>query len=233
MILSGAIVNAGAVLIGGIVGSLLKNGISERLNKTLTQGLGLCVLYVGISGSLKGENIIIAILSVVIGCFIGEKMDLDNKFEKFGTKLMSRISKQEDSAHFAEGFINCTLFVCVGAMAIVGSLQSGLAGNHEVLYSKSLIDAAAVLVMAAAFGVSTCFAALPVLLYESILTLSARAISPYLSDSMMNEMTCVGSLLIIAISLNMLKLTDIKIANFLPAPFLPIFIMLVLQLLPF
>lgn len=212
MILNGALINGAAVLAGGLAGSALKKGIPERLDRTLTQGLGLCVVFVGISGALKGEQVIIAILSMVIGTLFGELINIDRQLTRAGYCLQSRLIRGSSDSTFAESFVSCTIFVCVGAMAIVGSLQSGLSGNHEILYAKSLIDFVSTMVMAS----------VPVLLYEAALTLSAGAVSAFLTPPVVNEMTCVGSLIIMAIGFNMLKITDIKVANFLLAPFLPV-----------
>lgn len=222
MVLMGVLVNAGAVLIGGLLGLLFQKGIPEKVNALLMQGLGLCVLYVGINGSLAGENTIIAIISIVIGGIIGQLCSFNDRLTNLGYILQAKFQKENSKSTFAEGFITCTLFICVGAMAIIGSLQSGLTGNHETLYAKALLDGVTAIVMASTMGIGVSFAAVSVLLYESVLTLSAGAISGLLTMPVVNEMTCVGSLLIIGIGLNLLKVTDIKVANFLAAPFLPI-----------
>lgn len=226
MILAGVFANAATIIIGGLFGTIFKKGVPEKMNTSLMQGLGLCVLYVGISGTLKGNNIIIVILSVIIGVVIGEMFDFDRRLQWLGDSLQAMFKFGNSNSTMAEGFVNCTLFVCVGAMAIVGSLQSGLTGTHETLYAKALIDGVVALVMASTMGVGVVFSAAAVLLYESLLTLSSSAISGYLTTPVINEMTCVGSLLIIAIGLNMLKLTNIKVTNFILAPFIPIFLCL-------
>lgn len=222
MILLGALVNAVAIIIGALIGMFFRKGFPEKINTILMQGLGLCVLYVGISGAVSGKKSIITILSIVVGAIIGQLCDFDEILQRLGKLLQSKIQTGKTQSSFAEGFVNCTLFVCVGAMAIVGSLQSGLAGNNEILFAKALIDGVVALVMASTMGIGVCFSAISILIYESILTLSASAISGFLTTPVVNEMTCVGSLLIIAIALNMLKLTDIKVANFILAPFIPI-----------
>lgn len=220
--LMGAMVNAVLIIAGGLMGILFQKGVPEKVNRTLTQGLGLCVLYVGISGTLKGENIIVVILSVVIGAVIGELLDFEKRLQWMGDWLQARMKFGGSNSTFAEGFVTCTLIYCVGAMAIVGSLQSGLSGNHETLYAKSLLDGVMSLVMSSTLGIGVAFSAVPVLLYEALLTVSAHAIAGVLTTPVINEMTCVGSLLIVAIALNLLKLTNIKVSNFILAPFLPI-----------
>ncbi|NMB44447.1 MAG: DUF554 domain-containing protein [Clostridiales bacterium] len=222
MVLLGALTNGVAILIGSLLGLFFGKLIPEKMNTLLMQGLGLCVIYVGISSSLVGENTMVTILSIVIGGIIGQAIDIDDKLNRFGNLILGRFQKDNSTSSVAQGFVNTTLFVCVGAMAIVGSMQSGLSGNHEILFAKSLIDGLVALVMASTMGIGVCFAAGAVFVYEGILTLSASAIAGYLITPVVNEMTCVGSLLIIGIGLNMLKVTDIKVSNFLLAPFIPI-----------
>lgn len=207
----GAVVNCLAVVMGASIGLLLKRGLPEKISSTIMSGLGLCVLYIGISGALTGENVLIAILSLALGALIGEWLDLDEKFNRFGHLLKA------DSSTFAQGFITASLLFCVGAMAIVGSLQSGLSANHETLFAKSLIDGIAALVLASSLGAGVMLSGALVLIYEGSLTLLAKAIEPYLTTAMINEITCVGSLLIIGIAFNMLGITKLKIMNYVPA----------------
>lgn len=228
MILTGVLANAAAVFLGGLLGVICRKGISEQLNKLLTDGLGLCVVTVGISGILSGGNTIIMVCSIVAGTVGGYFLKFDYRLNRFGSMLQSKFQKGDSTSSFAAGFINCSLFICVGAMAIVGSLQSGLEGNHETLLTKSLIDGFVAFTMAAALGAGVCFSAVPVFIYQAILTLGAHSVAPFLTDTVITEMTCVGSLLIIAIGLNMLNLTEIKIADYLLAPFLPIFLCLIM-----
>ena len=222
MVLAGVLVNAAATALGGAIGALLKKGLPERFVSILNGGLGLCVLYVGISGALKGQQVLVAILSIVIGGLLGELINLDKHLKTFGAFIQSKFTKNSGSSTFAEGFVSCTMFVCVGAMAIVGSLESGLNGNHEVLYTKALLDFVSALIMGSALGFGVCMSAVVLLIYQGALTLCAEFVAPLLSDAVVCEMTCVGSLLIIAIALNLLKITDIKVSNLLPAAFLPI-----------
>lgn len=210
MLFTGAIVNCLAVILGAGIGLLFKRGLSEKISVTIMNGLGLGVLYIGIKGALSGENMLIIIVSLVVGVFCGELLDLEGKMKRWGNLF-------KDNATFSEGFLTASLMFCVGAMAIVGSLQSGLALNHEILLAKSLIDGIAAWVLAASLGAGVMFAGIPVLLYEGGLTLLAQAMEPYLTPMLINELTCVGSLLIVAIALNMLKITKLKIANYLPA----------------
>lgn len=221
MILFGALANGLAVALGGSVGLIFQKGISERVKTLVTQSLGICVVYVGISGSLKGTNTVFVVLSMVIGAVLGELIDFDRQFKRFGNWL-GKLFGTSGNNHFSEGFVTGTLFICVGAMAIVGSLQSGMTGNNQVLYTKSMIDGIFVLILSTTLGLGVAFSSISVVLYESVLTLLARWVAPLFTHPVINEMTCVGSLLILIIGLNMLKLTKIKVANLLLAPFIPI-----------
>ncbi|MCH5461566.1 DUF554 domain-containing protein [Lactobacillus sp. LC28-10] len=221
MILFGALANGLAVVLGGGIGLAFKQGISERIKTLVMQSLGICVVYVGISGSLKGTNTIFVVVSMVIGAIIGELIDFDTQFNKFGDWLEKLMGMQGNN-HFSEGFVTGTLFICVGAMAIVGSLQSGMTGNNQVLYTKSMIDGIFVLILATTLGLGVAFSAISVVVYESVLTLLAKWVAPLFTHPVINAMTVVGSLLILIIGLNMLKLTKIKVANLLLAPFIPI-----------
>ena len=218
----GTIVNAAAILVGGAIGLLLRNGLPDRISDAVMNGVALTVLYVGISGSLEGQKTLVAILSIVVGGAIGTWLNIDKGLNKLGDFAQKKLSGKQEGNTFAEGFINASLVFCVGAMAVVGSLQSGLTGNHEVLFAKALLDGISSAVYAAALGSGVLLSAIPVLLYQGAITLLAGLLSPVLSEDIVSEMTCVGSLLIIGIGLNMLKVTKLKLANYLPAIFLPI-----------
>ncbi len=222
MILVGVLVNMLAIVFGGLLGLLLGKNVPEKVTQTVLGGLGLGVLYVGIRGSLDGENVALAILSVVVGGVLGEFLDIDARLHQAGEALRARLAVHASSHSFVEGFVTCTLVFCVGAMAIVGSLQSGLSGDHATLFAKAVLDGVFALVMATTLGVGVLFSAAAVLVYQGALTLAAQAISGFLTQPMIDEMNCVGALLIIGIALNLLGVTKLKIANFLLAPLLPI-----------
>ena len=223
----GTIVNCAAILLGGGLGLLLRKGLPEKLSGAITQGVGLIVLYIGISGSLKGQNALIATVAMVVGAVIGTLLDLDGKINALAHTLERHIVKNEaPGSTFGEGFVTATLLFCVGAMAVVGSLNSGLTGDNQVLFTKSVLDGVSSIVFASALGGGVLLSALPVLLYQGAITLLAQVLAPVLSDAAVAEMTCVGSLLIIAIGTNMLKITNIKVMNFVPAIFLPILLCL-------
>ncbi|MCI8991610.1 MAG: DUF554 domain-containing protein [Eubacterium sp.] len=222
MILAGTIVNTAAVLVGSTVGLLLKKGIPEKYSDIMMKGVALCTMYIGISGALKGENTIILILSVVIGAMIGQFFDLDGKLNRLGGVIEKKFKKEGEPMPVAQGFVSASLLFCVGAMTIVGSLQSGLTGDHQMLYTKSVLDCISSIVFASSMGIGVLFSAIFVLVFQGAITLGAQALAPVLTDSVVAEMTCAGSVIIIALALNMLGITKLKVMNYIPAIFLPI-----------
>ena len=222
MVLLGSLVNGAAIVLGGSVGLVLKKGLSDRIAKAVMNALALCVLYIGVSGMLKGENVLITILSMVFGTLVGEWIDLDEKINQLGDAIEQKVSSPGEKVSVSKGFVTASLLFCVGAMAIVGALQSGLTRNHDTLFAKSLIDGIAAIVMASSLGIGVFLSAGLILVYEGGITLFANVLAPLLTDSVINEMTCVGSLLIVGLALNMLKLTNLKIMNYAPAVFFPI-----------
>ena len=222
--LSGASVNVLLVLLGSAIGLLLKKGIPDRIKNALISGMALCVLYIGITGLFeKGTNIIVIILSFALGAVFGELIDLDRHINRLGDKLEAVFSKDTDSK-IAEGFVTSSLLFCVGAMTVVGSLESGISGDNSTLYSKSVIDCITAAALASSLGSGVILSAAPVLVIEGGLTLLAAAVSPWLTETGIANMSAAGSLLIIALALNMLKITKIKVMNYLPAMLPPIII---------
>lgn len=222
----GTAVNVIAVLVGGTIGLLLKKGIPKRLEKALMSALGLCTIYIGIKGLADGDNTLVLILSMVIGTLIGELCDLDDKINRLGELIQHKFQKNNlsTSSTVAEGFVSASLLFCVGAMTIVGSLQSGLSGNHETLFAKSALDFVAAILFASSLGIGVLFSSLFVLVYQGGITLLAGLAAPLLSDAVICEMSCVGALILIALGLNMIGLSKFKVMNFVPAIFIPIII---------
>lgn len=223
----GTLVNCATVIVGGLVGMVVKKGISDKLGNSIMHALALCVMYIGISGTLDGENVLVTILSLAIGTIIGEAIDLDKHLNSFANNLERKIKgKDADGGEnmIARGFVSASLLFCVGAMTVVGSLQSGLSGNHETLFAKSLIDGIAAMVLSSTMGIGVVLSSLFVLVYQGTITICAGFLEPILTETVVNEMTCVGSLLIVGISLNMLGITKLKLMNYIPAIFMPILI---------
>ena len=219
----GTLVNTGAIIIGGSLGLLFRKGIPSKLTDTIMNGLALCVLYIGFTGALKGENSLVIIFSMVIGAVIGECLDLDERVNQLGLWLERKFKKVDSKTSISEGFVTASLLLfCVGAMAIIGALQDGLVGNYDMLLTKSMLDGVSAVIFASTLGIGVILSGAFVLTYQGSISLLAGVLAPFLTDSVINEMTCVGSLLIIALGFNVLKITHIKIMNLAPAIFIPI-----------
>ncbi|WP_092925593.1 DUF554 domain-containing protein [Romboutsia hominis] len=220
----GTIVNSISIVLGCIIGIIVKGRLSEKISTTVMNGLALCVIYIGIEGSFKGENTLLTIVCIALGALLGEIIDIDKWLNKLGDYLEVKFNKdkEKEAVSISEGFVSASLLFCVGAMAIVGSLQSGLSGNHETLFAKSILDGVSAIIFTSTLGIGVLFSAVSVFLYQGIITILSSSLSGILSTPVINSMTAIGSLLIIGLGLNMLKVTNIKVANLLIAVFLPI-----------
>ncbi len=217
--LVGSLVNVGTVIMGATMGLLLKKGIPERLQKVIMQAVALSVLFIGIKGFSDSNNTMVLILSMVIGTVVGTLINLDGLINRLALKIENKFSKKEG---FASGFVSSTLLFCTGGMTVVGALNSGLSCDHTVQFSKAVLDLITSTILASSMGYGVLFSFVPLFIYQGGITLLAGVLSPLLSEIIIGEMSAVGSVLIVALSLNMLKLTDIKIMNMIPAIFLPI-----------
>lgn len=219
MILLGTIVNTITIIVGSTCG-LFINKIHDKYKETIMHGISLVVILIGLQMALQTEVIIVVLLSMLLGAIIGEVVDLDKLFNKFGYIISSKFTKGKDTSNVTNAFISSTLLFVVGAMAILGALDSGLRGDHEILYMKSILDGFTSLVLTSTLGFGVVLSAVPVFLYQGTITLLSSQIVLYMPDQLLegltNELTAVGGLLIIAIGLNLLKLTKIRIANLLP-----------------
>ncbi len=215
-------VNSAAILVGGGIGLILRGGISTRFRNIVTQGLALCVVLIGVSGSVKSADILCVIVSIVLGALIGEGLKLEQRLDRLGEIAQRRFSGGADS-RFSEGFVTATLLYCVGAMAVVGSLQAGLTGDGRTLLAKSALDGVSAVIFASAMGPGVILSLVPLTIYQGGIALASSAIGPVLSEAVINEMSAVGGLLILALGLNMLEATKVRVrvANLLPAIFLP------------
>lgn len=220
----GILVNTFAVIIGASIGLLIKKGIPERIGDSLMKGLGLCSLYIGISGAFKGENTLIMIISIVLGIGIGEGIDIDSRVNSVVKRIESKFFRKKGKNNIAQGFISASLLFCVGSMTLVGAMNAGLLGDNTMLYTKSAMDFCSSIIFASTLGIGVLLSAIFVLIYQGGLTLLAIYVAPLLNNQVINEMTCVGSLIIIAMGLNILGITKIKLMNYIPAMFLPIII---------
>lgn len=225
MFMLGTLVNAALVAIAGIVGSRLKKGIPQRVSQTILHGMALCVFFIGVSGALEGENVLIAIISLGVGALIGELINIEKYVNRLGDFLQSKVKHNDESVSIAEGFVSCTLLFCVGSMAIVGAIEDAM-GNPDTILAKAVIDMISCLIMASTMGIGCAFSSLALLVYQGSISLFALLFLTHLPPTMMNEISCVGSLVIVAIGLNMLGVTKIRTANLIPAIFLPILLCL-------
>lgn len=212
----GVIVNAIAVIIGSSIGLLCKKGIPEKYSDAIMKGIALCTLYIGISGSLKGENTIVLIFSMVLGAAAGTALNIDAFLNSVGDRLEKRIGKSGEKNTIAQGFVTASLLFCVGAMTLVGSLTAGLTGDNEMLFTKSVLDFISSMMLSVSLGIGVMFASVFVLVFQGAIALMAGLLEPVLSTAAINEIICAGSLMIIALGLNMLGLTKIKVANYMP-----------------
>lgn len=213
----GVLVNTATVLIGSLIGLIFKRGIPKKLTDAVMLGIGLCTIYIGISGTLKGENTLILIGSIVIGAVIGTAIDLDKRLNALGELIGRRFKKSTGTVSVAEGFVTASLLFCIGSMTIMGSLQSGLTGNNEIIFTKSLLDLISSIILSVSLGVGVICSAVFVLVFQGALVLLAQYLAPVLTTSAINEITCAGSLIIIPLGLNIIGVTKIKVANYLPA----------------
>ena len=217
-------VNAAVIVVCSLVGCFLIKGIPERFEDHIRKALGLAILYVGISGTLNNQNVLLLIMSIVIGAVLGELIDIDRLMNRFGLWAERRIGAGRGGRQghsFSKGFVSASILFCTGSMAIVGSIQSGLQGNHDLLYTKSILDGSISLIFGASFGIGVAFSALPVLAYQGAIALASQAISAYLTEDVVREMSAVGSLVVAGIGLNFLGVKEIKVANLIPAIFIP------------
>lgn len=186
------------------------------------QGLALSTFIIGLKGALVDQDMILMIVCISLGGYLGEMMQLEENIRKFADWIQEKFSKEGSQNQLAEGFVSAVLIFCVGAMAVMGSLEAGLRDNHQILITKAIIDGIASIILATTKGAGVMLSALAILLYEGGIMVLAQFVAPYLSESIVYAMSAVGSLLLVALGLNLLELTKIKVMNFLPAMFLPI-----------
>jgi uncharacterized membrane protein YqgA involved in biofilm formation len=228
--LTGTIINAGAIVVAGLIGLFFRKGIPDNYSRTMQDGLGLLILAIGLQFSLKADSLAVVGVSLAAGAIIGEWQQWEGRLETLGQKL-EKVFGGGDS-QFVKGFVAATLLFCVGAMAIVGSLQDGLTHNYEILLVKSMLDAVFSMIFAASMGIGVLFSALPVLIYQGAISLGAGYIKPLLTDPMLNNITALGGVLIAGIGINALGIMRIKVANLLPGLFLVPLLMAIITHFP-
>ncbi|MBS4207161.1 DUF554 domain-containing protein [Bacillus sp. FJAT-50079] len=218
MALLGTIVNGICIIAGAMIGRYLHR-IPEKIKATVMQGIGLIVIILGLQMGLKSENFLIVILSIVIGAVLGEWLGLEDKLNEAGKWLELRVGASS-KGNIAQGFVTATLIFAVGAMAVIGALDSGIRGDHQVLYTKAIIDGFTALILTSTLGIGVIFSAVPVVVYQGLIALFATQIDRIVPQEVMDmfivEMTAAGGAMILAIGLNLLGLTKIRVANLLP-----------------
>lgn len=231
----GVIVN-GLVIVGASFAALIlkkfimkfdKNNKVEKISDTIMSGLALCIIYMGISGALECQHVLICIISMVVGGLIGELIDIDKGLNSLGDKIEEKLNKgkvdvSKEKVSISQGFVSASLLFCVGAMAVVGALNSGLFGNNDTLFAKSALDGVSSFLFSLTMGIGVLLSAVAVFLYEGIIACGAFLLKGVLSTAVITEMNAVGSLLILALGINMILKANIKVANLIPAMFVPI-----------
>ena len=225
----GTLVNVAAIIVGSTLGLILKGGIPKKVGDTVIQALGLSTLLIGITGAIKVNNVLLVIISMVIGTAIGEAIDIDKFINGLGQKVENRFKGKHGKV--SEGFVTASLLFCIGAMAIVGALNSGLKGDYHILYAKSMLDFVFSVIASSSLGIGVMLSSVSVLLYQGTITLLAFAIKGFLIESVIADMTAVGSLMIIGISLNLMGIGKLKVANYLPAMFIPVIYQIITTLI--
>lgn len=235
--LIGTIVNSAAIVVGSLIGTGVhyitlrfagtkpsETALTSRLQDLIMKAIALFTFYIGIGGIAEGQNGMIILLSLIFGALIGETLDLDGRLLHFSSVIEKRLIKNQENetSTFAEGFVSASLLFCVGAMSIVGALQDGLQGDHSMLFTKAVMDGISSIIFASTFGIGVLLSVIVVFLYQGIIAIGASLLAPYLGSAVIGEMTCVGSILIIGLGLNILGATNIKLMNLVPACLLPI-----------
>jgi len=216
----GTVVNTLSIIIGSLIGLLFAGRIPAKYNKTIMHGIGLAVILIGIKTALETNATLMIIISFAIGSLLGELLCIEDRLDQLGNWIGRRISR--DSSGISKGFVSASLLYCVGAMAIIGSMESGLTGNHQTLFAKSILDGIGSVLFASTLGIGVLFSAVPVFIYQGLLTLTASSIKPFLLPEVVSQMSAVGGLLILAIGIGLLEINKIKIGNMLPAIFIPL-----------
>lgn len=229
MSLLGVLVNTGAVILGSLLGLLFRKGIPQRVSSAVMIGLGLCAVYIGIDGALEGENVLIVIASMVLGGIVGTLLDIDGGINRLGKWVETRFQHREgENTSAAQGFVTASLLFCAGAMTINGAIEAGVQGDDTIFFTKATLDFFSSIMLSAGLGIGVMLSAAFVLVFQGLLVLLAGVIAPVLTPFAVAEMTCTGSLIMIAIGTNLMGVSKIKVADYLPGIlFAPVICMIV------
>ncbi|MBL1230116.1 DUF554 domain-containing protein [Enterococcus sp. BWB1-3] len=217
MILLGSIVNGLAIVVGSLAGAVLRN-LSEATKDTVTKGVGLGGILLGIQMSIKSESFILVLISMCLGAMVGESLRIEDRMNQFGLYLERRFAKS--GSNFAEGFVTASLIFLIGSMAIIGAVESGVSGNHQTLYTKAVMDGFMAIMLTASLGVGVLFSSIPVFLYQGLITIFASVLIKYVPDPLMDELmagiSAIGGLMFLGIGMNIAGITKIRVSNYLP-----------------
>lgn len=241
----GTIINVVTILVGATLGMLLKGGLPERFEKTVKAAAGLSTIIIGVTGTLSEmfsvnadgtistNGIMLMVISLVLGALIGEAVDIEDKLERFGNLCKKKASfLAKDNPKFVEGFVSTSLLFCVGAMAIVGSIQDGLVGDYTILAAKAVLDGVISIVLAASLGAGVYLSIFAVAIYQGLITVLARVLEPFMTDVLIGQLSLVGSVLVLAIGFNLLfDKKIVKVGNLLPAVLVPVFYQVILKVI--
>jgi uncharacterized membrane protein YqgA involved in biofilm formation len=215
MSITGALINAAAIILGGTIGLLLKGKIPQRFAENIIRAIGLCVCIIGISGAIKGDPVLL-VVSLVLGALTGELLRIEDGLKSFGVWMQKKLNRKDGNSTFGEGFTASTLLFCVGAMAIVGSIESGLNNDRSIIYTKSILDGVTAMVLASSLGLGVLFSAGAILIYQGSIEFFAGYLQNVLTESLITQISAVGCVMILGIGLNMVLNAKIKVANLLP-----------------
>ena len=215
MIIIATLINAAAVLLGGTIGLLFRGRIPEKFSENIIRAIGLCSCIIGIKGAIQGD-LMLLVVSLALGAFVGELLHIEDGLNNFGQWLQNKLSRKEKTSRFAEGFVTATLLFCVGAMSIVGSIESGLRGDRTLIMTKSILDGTSSMIFASSYGVGVLFSAAVILVYQGSIEHFAGYLQTVLTDALVMQISAAGSVMILGIGLNMTLNAKIKVANLLP-----------------
>lgn len=224
MIGLGTVVNCAAIIAGCAVGLILKKGFPEKWQETIMYGVALCVFLIGVEMAQKSQHFLLIIVGIVIGTIIGEILDIDGHLNQFGVWVEKIVlgNRRQTASSFGQGFISASLIFCIGAMSIIGSLEDGLSGKHEILFTKAMLDGIFSIIFGANMGAGVALSSLSVGLYQGVLTLLASWMRPFLTPDLITEISATGGVLIMSIGVVQAKLAKIRLANQIPSLFVAI-----------
>ena len=229
--LLGTVVNTIVIIIGSVCGNFLRGKFPDNIRETIMHCLALVVLLIGLTMAVKTENMLVVTLSMVAGGITGEMLKIEERINTVGNRLKARYAQNDGD--FTRGFVSASLLFCVGAMSIMGALQSGLTGNHTILLTKSILDGISSTIFSSSMGLGVAFSAVSVFVYQGVITLAAASVKPFLTDNIVREMTATGGLIIFALGINMFDAgLRIKVGNLLPAIFYAIVFTMIIAPLP-